>query len=155
MCHVYNHLVTCRLLAWATDIEAQLGLQRQELRRTRVELASAQEVVPTSLDPRPSTPNKRDKFMTFYVHALYRQPTVVCRLLLPMGGMYMPFRIASASERCRGPALTMTPCRALSTSSPGAAMFSCKQPLCDLNVVYAHLQAEFVLASCQPVLVQS
>ncbi len=34
-----------RLLAWATDIEAQLGLQRQELRRSRIELASAQEVL--------------------------------------------------------------------------------------------------------------
>ncbi|KAL0032750.1 hypothetical protein WJX79_007652 [Trebouxia sp. C0005] len=32
-----------KLLAWATDIEAQLGLQRQELRRSRIELASAQE----------------------------------------------------------------------------------------------------------------
>ena len=33
-----------RLLNWATDIEAQLGLQRQELKRSRIELASAQEV---------------------------------------------------------------------------------------------------------------
>lgn len=32
-----------KLLAWATDIEAQLGLQRQELRSSRIELASAQE----------------------------------------------------------------------------------------------------------------
>ena len=39
-----------RLLAWATDIEAQLGLQRQELRRSRIELASAQEVL---IQPQP------------------------------------------------------------------------------------------------------
>ena len=37
--------VAGRLLAWATDIEAQLGLQRQELRSSRIELASAQEVL--------------------------------------------------------------------------------------------------------------
>lgn len=39
-------VVMCRLLAWATDIEAQLESQRQELRRSRVELAAAQEVCP-------------------------------------------------------------------------------------------------------------
>lgn len=36
----------CRLLAWATDIVTQLEQQRNELRRSRMELASAQEVRP-------------------------------------------------------------------------------------------------------------
>ncbi len=36
----------CRLLAWATDIVTQLEQQRHELRRSRMELASAQEVRP-------------------------------------------------------------------------------------------------------------
>ena len=33
-----------RLLTWATEVEAQLVAQRQELRRSRVELMAAQEV---------------------------------------------------------------------------------------------------------------
>ena len=43
----------CRLLAWATDIVTQLEHQRQELRRSRMELASAQEVCP-KLPSRPT-----------------------------------------------------------------------------------------------------
>lgn len=61
--------VTCRLLSWATDIEAQLGLQRQELRRSRVELASAQEVVPTSLAVE-TTPHDQ-KYMHYAVCACF------------------------------------------------------------------------------------
>lgn len=64
----YHHWVTCRLLAWATDIEAQLGLQRQELRRSRVELASAQEVALTSFAIT-TAPNDRDKRPMLYAHA--------------------------------------------------------------------------------------
>ena len=33
-----------RLLSWASEVEAQLMTQRQDLRRARVELAAAQEV---------------------------------------------------------------------------------------------------------------
>ena len=61
----------CRLLAWATDIEAQLGSQRQELRRSRVELASAQEVAPPSLAIT-TDPNDQEECMMLCVcvHAL-------------------------------------------------------------------------------------
>lgn len=83
----------CRLLAWATDIEAQLGLQRQELRRSRVELASAQEVcIHTYHNACIICVHQKNRGAPFCM-ALLSQNTMILDMVICSHGIYWGTRI--------------------------------------------------------------
>ncbi len=91
--------VAGRLMAWATDIEAQLGLQRQELRRSRIELASAQEVL-KQLQP-------KCKFAHFTAMLNIIQAYLDCGITIVYTAA---FTVAHFCHRMQQPAMAMQGC---------------------------------------------
>jgi len=97
--------VVDRLLAWATDIEAQLGLQRQELRRSRIELASAQEVLK---QPQPKCKVAHVTAMLNIIWAYFDCGDVFAYTAA--------FTVAHFCHRMQQPAMAMQGCSILQTS---------------------------------------